>query len=225
LYSEGEIVTYGGANFIISTTYTSTNTSKEDVLVAELYQNSTVTTLLPDDKITLVFDELVNQFSSRYSATPPIYIENGDILLSADPSKHNEIYQHNKGNWGEFYGKTEEMSIKLVLNENADFNKILRTLEFNSIVRDNQKNIDRTKTITAFRVETEYQDTGKIDYDSGRIKRRFDKWRVHLPRDTKSPGQDRLRSTYFILTLYFDNTDNRELILDRILYYYDIQIF
>lgn len=225
LYSEGEFVQVGENNYVINSTYTSLNTSKEDELLAELESNSSITLKLPEDKLTLVFDEVADQFSSRYSATPPIYIENGDILLSPNPDDRDSIYIHDKGNWGEFYGERKESFIKLVLNENADINKILRSLEFNSIVRDNEKNIDRDRTITAFRVETEYQDTGKVDFDSGRIKLRFDKWRVDLPQVTNERGKkNRLRSTYFELTLYFDNTYNRELILNRILYYYDIQM-
>ena len=122
-------------------------------------------------------------FSSKFSATPPMYIENGDVLLTVNNSSRGEIYQHNVGNWGEFYGIQEEMSIKLVLNGDAMMNKILRTVEFNSIVRDDNKTIDRTQTITAFRVQTEYQDTGKIAYSADRIKRKFDKWRLKIPRD------------------------------------------
>ncbi|MGB2088428.1 MAG: hypothetical protein ACPHVL_07275, partial [Psychroflexus salarius] len=43
----------------------------------------------------------------------------------------------------------------------------------------------------------------------GRIKRRFDKWRIKLPRAEGSNG--RFRATHFLLTLYFDNTYNKEL--------------
>ena len=175
-------------------------------------------------KYTLVFDEAVDSFSSFYSAEPPLYIENKDILLSVNPSDQLSVYKHHSGEWGNFYDNVEESSIKMILNSDADANKILRTIEFNSIVRDDDKVIDRTKTITSFKVETEYQTTGKIAFSTGRIKRKWDKWRLKIPRDQNN-GTDRLRSTHFILTLYFDNTDNKELILNRIIHYYDIQIF
>ena len=122
--------------------------------------------------------------------------------------------------------KVEEASVSLVINANADINKVLRLLEFNSIVRDNSKVVDRTKTITAFRIQTEYQDTGKILFDANRIKRRFDKWRVKITRDSLSTNQRaRMRSTHFIVTLYFDNTENKEFIMNRLMSYYDVQIF
>jgi len=175
-------------------------------------------------KYTLVFDEAVDGFSSLYSAVPPLYIENNDILISVNPTDQQSVYKHHSGEWGNFYDTVEESSITMILNSDADANKILRTVEFNSIVRDDNKVIDRTKTITSFKVETEYQTTGKIPFSTGRIKRKFDKWRLKIPRDQNN-GTDRLRSTHFILTLYFDNTDNKELILNRIIHYYDIQQF
>ena len=146
--------------------------------------------------------------------------------MSPSPERPESVWTHNIGNWGEFYGATQEAYITLVINPNADINKVLRTIEFNSIVRDDAKVIDRTQTITAFRIETEYQDTGKIPYSSDRIKRKFDKWRVKIPRNQISTSQkDRLRSTYFIVTLYFDNKINKEIICNKLLSYYDVQIF
>ena len=181
---------------------------------------------LQENKATLVFDEAAQQFSSFYSAVPPIYIENGNILMSPNPGERETIFTHNKGNYGEFYGTVTEAYIKLVINPDADINKILRFIEFASTVRTKDKTIDREKTITAFRVETEYQDTEKTIFSINNIKRRFDKWRVKLPRDQKSTSKrGRLRSTHFILTLYYDNTYNKELILNRLMSHYDIQVY
>jgi len=180
-----------------------------------------------DNEFTLVYDELAGQFSSFYSTTPPIYIENGDILISTNPTDRKTTFTHNKGNWGEMYGTVTEAYVKLVINPNADINKVLRFIEFNSIVNDNEDiAVDRVLTITAFRLQTEYQDTTKTAFSAATIKRRFDKWRVKIPRDQLSADKrGRLRSTYFILTLYYDNTYNKELILNRIMSHYDVQIF
>jgi hypothetical protein len=182
-------------------------------------------TLLSDDLFrneSIAYDELEQSFFTHPSITPPIFIENGDILITPNPSQRDELYTHNIGNWGEFYSQVVEASITLIINPKSDINKILRTFEYNSIVRDNNKVIDRTQTITGFRIQTEYQDSGKIPFSSGRIKRRFDKWRVKLPKD-KNNG--RFRSTYFILTLYFDNILNKQIIVNKLLSYHDPQIF
>jgi hypothetical protein len=172
---------------------------------------------------SLVYDELMQQFSCFYSATPKIWISNSDTLLSTNLENPEDVYIHNIGDWGVFYGNEVECSLTMVLNAQADINKVLRTLEFNSIIRDDNKVIDRTQTITAFEISTEYQTTGKVPFSPDRIKRKFDKWRVKIPRNNTDRG--RLRSTHFILTLYFDNSNNKELIMNRLMSYFDYQIF
>ena len=175
---------------------------------------------------TIVYDELAQQFSSRYSITPSIYIGNKNVFLSPNPLNAQDIYIHNKGNYGNFYGVNQECFVQLVVNENADINKVLRLLEYNSIVRDSNKVLDRDSTITAFKIDTENQTTGKVPFSSDRFKHKFNKWRVKIPRDQNSVSQHgRLRNTYFIVTLYFDNSNNKELILNRLLTHYDIQMF
>jgi hypothetical protein len=223
-YFVNEIVFNPATNryWIVQIAFTSSSEEYEDDLVANslpYFENK------PLDK-TLVYDELMQEFSSFYNATPKIYLENGNILMSPDPQNSETIYTHDKGNWGEIYGNIEESYIKLVINPNADLNKVLRFIEYNSIVRDDNKIINRTLTITAFSVETQYQNTGKVLFSQNRIMRKFDKWRIKIPRDQVSTlKQGRLRSTYFLLTLYFDNTANKEIIVNRVMSYYDLQQF
>lgn len=226
-YELGDIVYSGGNGFFeVTTSPGFLSGPNKPLAFASLVENSVSVEEPTNANQTLVFDELAQAFSSRYSATPKLYLENGDILLTADPKSPANVYTHNIGDWGSFYGSIEECSITLVLNPKADINKILRTFEFNSIVRDANKVPDRTKTITAFQVTTQYQDTGKVLFSEDRIKRKFDKWRVKIPRNTLSATQqDRLRSTYFVLTLYFDNRENKELIMNRLVSYFDFQMF
>jgi hypothetical protein len=226
-YFVGDIVIFSETYFEVVNNFT---TGSNPVANAEqLIGNSIQLTRQPPiivEGTTLVYDELSQAFSSRYSAAPTLWIENGDIILSPNPTQREDLYTHNKGNWGEFYDNPVECSLSLVINPQADINKILRTLEFNSIVRDDNKVIDRTQTITAFRIHNEYQDTLKVPFSSGRIKRKFDKWRVKIPRDQNTINkQGRLRSSYFILTLYFDNSYNKELIMNRVMSYFDYQQF
>jgi len=176
--------------------------------------------------ITLVYDEVAQEFSSIYSATPGLYIENRNMLLSANPFSPKDVYAHNKGNYGTFYGNIQEAYVKVVVNENADLNKVIRFIEFNSIVKDSTSTIDRNSTITAFEISTENQSTGKILFSADRFKHKFNKWRLKIPRDQNSVSQHgRLRNTYFIVTLYFDNSANKQLILNRLLTHYDAQMF
>ena len=234
-YYPGEYVYYttglDTSYFIVNTQFTTqasfpANQIKVANNCTQITDADFITQLTTRNNTTLVYDELAQQFSSLYSAVPPTYLENGNILLSPNPSSKANVFVHNKGNFGEFYGTVTEAYVKLVINPNADINKILRFLEFNSIVRDKTKTIDRTLTITAFRVQTQYQDTDKTAYSIANVKRRFDKWRLKIPRDQLSTSRrGRLRSTFFTLTLYYDNTYNKELILNRIMSHYDIQVY
>lgn len=225
-YFPGDIVFVSGMYVQIINKVTTGD--DEDANIQLIIENSIAFDITTLNK-SLVFDELAAQFSSMYSVTPQIWIDNGDILMTSGPLSKNGtigIYTHNIGNWGEFYGNIQEASITLVINPNADINKVLRTLEYNSIVRNDAKIVTRTSTITGFRIQNQVQDTGVIPFSSGRIKRRFDKWRIKIPRDTNSVNQKgRLRSSYFIVTLYFDNQKNQQLIMNNLMSYYDVQIF
>jgi len=224
-YSIGDIVFYAQQFYYVNNGFTTgTNPIVNAALLLANSQLATARQTFNSD--TLVYDELAQQFSSRYSATPGTWINNGNILLSPDILNPTKIYTHNIGEWGVFYGLQEVTEMTLVINPNADINKVLRTIEYNSIVRDDAKAIDRTATITGFRIYNEVQDTGFTPYSATRFRRKFDKWRIKIPRDQNSSAkQGRLRSTYFIVTLYFDNADNKQLIMNRLMSYFDYQIF
>jgi hypothetical protein len=210
---------------VITSTFTTSDGSPAELILEVLEHANVLEDLKQVTDFSLVYDELSASFSSRLSQTPPIWIENGDTLITTKKVGNAEKgFVHNIGNYGEFYNNIEECFISLVVNPQADLNKILRTLEYNSIVRDNNKIVDRTQTITAFRIYNEYQDTGKVSYSTDRIKRRFDKWRVKIPRDINNQ-RARLRSSYFIVNLYFDNSENKELIMNRLISYFDVQMF
>jgi hypothetical protein len=210
---------------VITSSFTTTDGSPSELILEVLEHADLLTDQKQVTDLSLIYDELSASFSTRLSQTPPIWIENGDTLITTKKVDNAERgFVHNIGNYGEFYNNVEECFISLVVNPQADLNKILRTLEYNSIVRDNSKVVDRTQTITAFRIYNEYQDTGKVPYSVNRIKRRFDKWRVKIPRDTNNQ-RARLRSSYFIVNLYFDNSENKELIMNRLISYFDVQMF
>jgi len=227
LYVAKTIVYYETNNTYYYVTNTFTSGSTTMGAAATLLANSIPATAKQVyNSETLVFDELAQQFSSRYSMTPTIWIQNGDIILTPDPLSQLELYTNGIGQWGVFYGKQEECQLTLVVNPQADVNKILRTMEFNSIVRDDNKLIDRTQTISAFRIYNQYQDTNIVPFSADRFRRKFDKWRLKIPRDQNSTSQQgRLRSTYFVVTLYFDNSQNKELIMNRLMSYFDYQVF
>ena len=226
-YTEGTLVYYEDNNSYYYVTNTFTSGSTMMAAAATLLANSIPATAKQVfNSETLVFDELAQQFSARYSMAPTIWIQNGDIILTPNPLEQNFLYTNAIGDWGVFYDKQETCELTLVVNPQADVNKVLRTMEFNSIVRDDNKVIDRGQTITAFRISTQYQDTNIVPFSADRFRRKFDKWRLKIPRDQNSTSQHgRMRSTYFVVTLYFDNSQNKELIMNRLMSYFDYQVF
>ena len=224
-YAIGDIVIYNETYYYVINEFTTGDDTGANV--ALLYSNSIEAT---ENQVfnsnTLVYDELAQQFSSRYTTTPPIWINNGNILMSPDPLAPKKVFTSNKGSWGVFYNRLATTELTLVINPDADVNKVLRTLEFNSIVRDDNKIVDRAQSLTGFRVYNQYQDTDVVPFSAERFKRKFDKWRLKIPRDQNSTTrQGRLRSTYFVVTLYFDNSYNKELIMNKLVSYFDYQIF
>ncbi len=122
----------------------------------------------------------------------------------------------------------EESSITIRVNSLGVANKILRFLEYNSIVKDftlQSEPVVQDQGLSSIKIENDYQDSGKQSLDE-RQKRRFRKWRVKLPRDNNSQNAlGRFRGTYFDITLYFDNSVNLSIMLERIMSYYDVHIY
>lgn len=224
-YSLGSIILYKGIYYYVINEFTTGSDTQTNITLLNINAvEATENQVFNSD--TIVYDELAQQFSSRYTTTPPIWINNGNILMSPDPLAPKKVFTSNKGQWGVFYNRLASTELTLVINPDADINKVLRTLEFNSIVRDDNKIVDRAQTLTGFRVYNQYQDTNVVPFSPERFKRKFDKWRLKIPRDQNSTTQQgRLRSAYFIVTLYFDNSYNKELIMNKLVSYFDYQIF
>lgn len=217
----------------------------------------------PETGYTLAFNEMNAAFNSFYKYKPNIYINNNGTIFSPNPDDSSKIYRHGCGDHGVYYDNDPvESMISIVVNDRADYNKVLRFIEFNSQVdmlqdkgtfygqdfsgvRDTIiKSSLRDETISSVRVYNDTQDTGKVDLSQTRefrgqtvnkyIQRRFDKWRLKIPRNTQltdtRPGhsnvnKDRMRSTYFVVEFYFQNNNDKTFKMDRVLSYFDFQMF
>lgn len=177
---------------------------------------------------TIVYNELHQAVvCPRRTEKPTIYLNAGDLILSPNPNSEAAVYAHGLGNAGVFYSSNpEDMWIEFVVNSNHDFNKVLSFIEYNSTVRDTNDNIIQDESLSKIRVYNDYQDSGVVDLDDNRLIRRFRKWRIKVPRDSKSKnGRARFRGTFFKVRLYFSNENNRKLVLNRIISHYNIQIY
>lgn len=174
---------------------------------------------------TAVFSEPLTVFSSFYDQVPTHYAIGNKKVLSPDPANFDKLHLLDSGDYGKFFSMDpKDSSITITVNGQPLINKILRFIEYNSIVKDNDDLIQELG-LSSIRIFNDYQDSGIVQLDA-RQKRRFRKWRVKLPRDQKSNNQlGRFRGTYFNVTFYFDNSVNLSLMLERLVSHFDIQMY
>ena len=173
------------------------------------------------DDFTISYNELTDAFESFYDFTPGLYINNGNRVISVDPTSKSNSYLHNEGTYCEFYGTTYNSDITLILAPEADFTKIFNNLEFNSEVTLAGTNFT-DETISTLEAYNDYQTTGVITLVADdNIRRRMRKWRYAFDRDINSTDQDaRLRDTHILLKLTYNNNNDKRLVLHDIMFSY-----
>ena len=165
----------------------------------------------------------MGKFTSFYSLVPSQYL-NGfrelmsvpNLLLGTDTER---LFVHNEGDYGEFYGDVSDTSLTFIVNTGALLNKILRFIEYNCTVKDENGNVIQSAGLNRIRVENDYQDSSEVEIDQVH---RFRKFRIKLPRDEEG---GRFRGTFFKVSLFFDNSVNLSLTLQRIMSFFDIQTY
>ena len=116
---------------------------------------------------TIAYSEAMNKFTSYYSFTPNIYINNHKYLLSnvskltVDiPSLRKSLYLHNYGAYGTFYGNVFNANtpypstIKTLANDNPLYTKIFNNLSFMTDAVDDGIEWSDDKNIYPGAVET-----------------------------------------------------------------------
>ena len=88
-----------------------------------------------DEKYTLAYSDLIQQFSSFYSFTPYIYINNNSIFYSPEnytvgSSVRAKAYLHNEGIYGSFYGTVYPSEVKVLVNANPSVTKAFDNLSW-----------------------------------------------------------------------------------------------
>lgn len=173
------------------------------------------------EDFTISYNEFTDAFESFYDFTPNLYINNGNRVISVDPTSNSDAYLHNEGVYGEFYGDSFDSEVTLILAPEADFTKIFNNLEFNSEVTIPGTNFTQ-ETINTLEAYNDYQTTGVITLVADtNIRRRMRKWRYAFDRDILSTDQDaRLRDTHILLKLTYNNNNDKRLVLHDIIFSY-----
>ena len=164
-------------------------------------------TFLGTDSATVGYNQFLDSFESFYSYKPGIYCDNDGLIMSVNPSNNTEVYLHNVGNRGRFYGTYHDSSVTILANQQAEFKKVFTNLEYDSIVYDgvsipNGGEELYNDTFDTIRMWNSYQDSGNITLTSPtNIRRRFRTWRYQLP---KVSG-NRLLDYHLFIKLNFTN--------------------
>jgi hypothetical protein len=181
----------------------------------------------------------MQKFTSFYSFTPSIYINDNTIILTSDidTGDGNKLYIHNKGKSGEFYDILYPATYKGIVNKDATIPKVFDSINSKIEVYDNTtNNIITADTISRIRCSNEYQNT---DYEDITITGAYKKarkveqeWNIQIGRDKViNPNNGifeatnidadrkfspRIRSNYMFLDIVYNNTYDRKIIIPYI---------
>ena len=194
-----------------------------------------------DDKYTLAFSNLFNNFTGFYSFTPYIYINSGNHLYSL-PDYNNslsKLYIHNKGEYCKFYDTVYPSTIKVAIAPDPKNTKIFDNISWNSeSIKIIDRNIDEINnsvseslnipqlkdTISSIRVYNEYQNSDWVSLDktpiTGNLRRLEQSWNTVVPRnkvnyDTNSIGSKSIfDSSILTKTTFKDRLRDKYIVID-----------
>jgi hypothetical protein len=194
------------------------------------------------EKYTLVYSDLIDSFSSFYSFTPYIYINNHNKMYSVNsygednPSK---LYLHNIGNYCNFYGNVYPSTLKVNINENPIYTKVFDNLSWISeSIKDNLLFVDTVNdylgdsddipylnnTITKIRAYNEYQNTDWVTlstaFPNPTLRKSEQGYNMQIPRNKVNYDANNI-NTYSIFdpailtkTLFGDRMRDKYLVVD-----------
>jgi len=185
---------------------------------------------------TLVYNEKLKVFTAFYTHYPKNYITNNRVFISTDPTNLQELYLHNAGNYGEFYGTLKESSVTFTSNGKPEFTKIFNNLLIQSEVQDGNTLIDTDsgatpihETFDSITVSNDHQNSGNIVLTAmDNIVRFFRSWRTLVPRHSQSAAYTssglyaRMVDKYLRIKLSFQNNNNKRFILHNVISFFKV---
>jgi hypothetical protein len=172
---------------------------------------------------TIVLNEYVNAFVSRYSCLPEIMYDVNDHFYSsplAVNATDGKVYRHNVGNYGQFYGNTDseiyDSFVDMIINPNGTIVDKFDTVDLRmDLIDEDGANVSNT-AMTTITASDSYQTITKTITFSDSIvlatalaetaKHLIRKWRVWLLPDNAASDFYRLTDTYLRLKIIRDNS-------------------
>jgi len=196
------------------------------------------------ENYTLCYSDLIGKFSSFYSFTPYIYVNNHSKLFSVNSYSSgilSKIYLHNKGNYNTFYDTTYPSALKVMINENPLKTKVFDNLSWNTeSIKDNLLSIDDlldnvgesdninylTDTFSSIRVYNEYQNTDYVNLNTtprtGNLRRVEQSWNLQIPRNKVNYDSTNVNTksifdpTVLTKTLFKERIRDKYIIIDLV---------
>lgn len=193
--------------------------------------NSDIYFVSKDENSTLVYSELIGQFTSfmSYNEVPLMFPLNGNFYSF----KNNTLWQQNVGEYNSFFGDKKPYSVEVVCNMDSPVDKIFNNLEWRATIKED--GLDSTSTFDTLRVTTdgEYQDTGNVYFqnrtnsrqggmlseNNPTLRRKFRIWRAPIPRD-KVNKKDRIRGPWAKIRLTKEEPGNEKMELHDIVVHF-----
>lgn len=183
---------------------------------------------------TITYNEDIQKLVSFITIAPSLYINTGHEIITPNTSNLKQLYVHNRGNYGSFYGTIFQSSVSTIINEHPRNSKMFTNLEWDAEVIDlsgpNPVN-QLTETWTQVRCYNDFQITDYQNLTPNTLsKRRERTWRTPVPRNImKTTGanlnifdatnyaptrlfKESLRDKYIVVELFYSNANNRRLI-------------
>ncbi len=186
---------------------------------------------------TLAINELNDTFLGFYSFIPRMYINDFKYIISNDILTNvtlKNLYIHDIGVYGNYYGIRHDSYIKFIVNEAPQFTKVFDNLVYDSQSKNGVVN-NNDDTWNSIRITNDYQNTDVIPliYNTN-IKRKERSWQLAIPRNrvlytasnspdiytdlslTAKPFAERIRDKYIAIELTYDNNNDYQLLTNNI---------
>lgn len=170
------------------------------------------------EKFTLSYNETLKGWESRQNFNSPVYHSTEGRILSINPLDKSKVYIQNRG-IGEIYDVTYPLYFKFLINPAPESTKVLDNLIFQLETIDSN-GIQINEPFSQIRITNDYQDTGLINIipyplPSYNIRRKERTWHFTVLRDVNldptSSIKPRIRDKYFIVEIWFNNNNNKQI--------------
>ncbi len=121
----------------------------------------------PENSFALSYDPITKQFISNHDYSPNMLVARDNRLFGVMNSEADiKLYEHNKGNYGEFYGTIYPFSISIVINQSASNEKVFDNIQVHAestVTTSNTKIQVYRSTGDTIEVYNDRQHTGVVD--------------------------------------------------------------